>query len=212
MSSIAQESWSAFDPQIAKIYLDGYGSPSGRSKILMASVLKELYSTRNFHLADFGCGNGHLYGFFRDQGLDLRYTGYDFSTALLQAAEERYPGDPNVSFQASNIQDPQMDGPPADIALFSHVLEMLESPGAALAAARRLAPRIMIRFFEPPVERHDLVELRHMEVGPNEPKVPYLRRCFADDFYDLLLTRAGCRSVDVHQVDGDKDQIHILNF
>ena len=105
-----------------------------------------------------------------------------------------------------------MEGAAADIVLFSHVLETLECPGGGLAAARRLAPRIMIRFFEPPVPRHDLVALRYMDVGPNEPKVPYLRRSFDADFYDLLLIKAGCRSLDVHQVDGDKDQIHILNF
>ena len=212
MNSLAKDSWSAFDAQTAKIYLDGYGHPSERSKILMASVLAEQFGKEQFHLADFGCGNGHLYGFFAMRGLNLRYTGYDFSTSLLEAAHEKYPGDDRVAFKDADIQDPDMEGAPADIVLFSHVLETLECPGGALAAARRLAPRIMIRFFEPPVQRHDLVSLRHMEVGPNEPKVPYLRRSFDTDFYDLLLIKAGCRSIDVHQVEGDKDQIHILNF
>jgi len=212
MNSLVKNSWSAFDAETAKVYLDGYGHPSERSKVLMASVLTELFGTQQFHLADFGCGNGHLYGFFRQRGLNLRYTGYDFSTSLLQAATEKYPDDDRAVFQEADIQDPEMSGATADIALFSHVLEMLECPGGALAAARRLAPRIMIRFFEPPAPRHDLVELRHMDVGPNEPKVPYLRRSFDSDFYDLLLIKAGCRSVDVHQVDGDKDQVHILNF
>ena len=178
----------------------------------MASVLAELFGTAQFHVADFGCGNGHLYGFFAGRGLNLRYTGYDFSTSLLEAAHERYPGDDRVAFKEADIQNPGMEGAPADIVLFSHVLEMLECPGGALAAARRLAPCIMIRFFEPPAPRHDLVALRHMEVGSNQPQVPYLRRSFDIDFYDLLLIKAGCRSVDIHQVDGDKDQIHILNF
>ena len=212
MNSLAKESWSAFDAETAKLYLDGYGHPSERSKILMASVLTELFGTRQFHLADFGCGNGHLYGFFRQRGLNLRYTGYDFSTSLLEAARQKYPSDDRVLFHEADIQDPSMKGAAADIVLFSHVLEMLECPGGSLAAARCLAPRIMVRFFEPPVPRHDLVALRHMDVGPHEPKVPYLRRSFDADFYDLLLIKADCRLVDVHQVEGDKDQIHILNF
>ena len=212
MNSLVKQSWSAFDAETANIYLDGYGHPSERSKILMASVLTELFGTREFHLADFGCGNGHLYGFFRQRGLNLRYTGYDFSTSLLEAARQKYPGDERVLFREADIQDPAMKGTAADIVLFSHVLETLECPGGGIAAARGLSPRIMVRFYEPPADRHDLVALRHMEVGPHEPKVPYLRRSFDAAFYDLLLIKAGCRSADIHQVEGDKDQIHILNF
>ena len=212
MNSLVKNSWSAFDAETAKIYLDGYGHPSERSKILMASVLTELFGTQQFHLADFGCGNGHLYGFFRQRGLNLRYTGYDFSTSLLQAASEKYPGDDCVGFKEADIQDPEISGAPADIALFSHVLEMLECPGGALAAARRLAPRIMIRFFEPPAPRHDLVEIRKLDTGPGQPTSPYLRRSFSNDHYDMLLSAAGCRSIDVHRVDNDKDEIHVLNF
>jgi hypothetical protein len=34
----------------------------------------------------------------------------------------------------------------------------------------------------------------------------------SEAYYNLLLNEIGCRSVDVHQVDGDKDQIHLLRF
>jgi hypothetical protein len=212
MNSLIKDSWSAFDAETAKIYLDGYGYPSERSKLLMASVLREIFGTRQFHLADFGCGNGHLYGFFARQGLNLRYAGYDFSTSLMQAAREKYPGDGRVTFRDADIQDPAMEGAPADMVLFSHVLEMLECPGGALAAARHLAPRIMVRFFEPPTDRLDRVEIRKLDTGPGRPTAPYLRRSFSNDHYNMLLTAAGCRSVDIHRIDNDKDEIHVLNF
>src|SRR3569833_3667239 len=169
MNSLAKDSWSAFDAQTAKIYLDGYGHPSERSKILMASVLAEQFGKEQIHLADFGCGYGHLYGFFVKRGLNLRYTGYDFSTSLLEAAHEKYQGDDRVAFKDADIQDPDMEGAPADIVLFSHVLETLECPCGALSAARRLAPRIMIRFFEPPADRYDLVEIRKLDTGLGRP-------------------------------------------
>jgi SAM-dependent methyltransferase len=210
--SVSRESWSAFEPDIAKIYLDGFGHPSDRSKQLMASVLREIYGGREFHLADFGCGNGHLYGFFRSQGLNLRYTGLDFSTSLMQAARERYPDDDRVVFRECDIQDANADLGSADIVLYSHVIEMLESPGASLAAARRMAPTIMIRFFDPPAERYDRDEVRKMQVGEGDLAVPYLRRSMSLDYYNLLLTKIGCRTVDIHQVDGDKDEVHILQF
>lgn len=212
MISTIKQSWSAFDSKIAKAYLDGYGHPSERSKVLMASVLAELFGEREFRLADFGCGNGHLYSFFRNRGLNIRYIGYDFSTSLLDAARERHANDARADFVEADIQNSNLLAAAADIVLFSHVLEMLESPGAALAAARKLASCIIVRFFEPPADRFDLVELRQMEVGVNQPTVPYLRRSFSQNFYDLLLAEAGCRTVGIHQVLGDKDQVHILSF
>lgn len=210
--SVSQESWSAFEPDIAKIYLDGFGHPSDRSKQLMASILLEIYGDKEFHLADFGCGNGHLYGFFRSSGLNLRYTGLDFSTSLMQAARERYPNDDRVVFRECDIQDATADLGSADIVLYSHVVEMLESPGASLAAAKRMAPKIMIRFFDPPAERHDRVEIRKLDVGAGEPTMPYLRRSISMAYYELMLRDISCRSVDIHKVGGDLDEVHLIDF
>lgn len=210
--SIVKDSWSSFDADIARIYLNGFGHPSERSKHLMASVLLELYGDRPFHLADFGCGNGHLYGFFRERGLNLRYTGFDFSPVLLQAGREGYTGDPAVQLLERDIQDPDLDLGTADIVLYSHVLEMLESPGASLAAARKMAPRIMIRFFEPPADRHDLVQIRMLDVGRGEATSPYLRRSISMDYYQLLLSKLGSTSVNIHRVGDDKDEVHVVDF
>lgn len=210
--SVTKESWSSFEPDVAKVYLNGYGHPSDRSKHLVASVLKELFGKREFRIADFGCGNGHLYGFFRDCGLNLHYTGFDFSTSLLQAARELFPDDERAIFLDRDIQDPEADLGQADIVLYSHVLETLESPGASLAAARRMAPRIMVRFFDPPTERLDSSEIRRLSTGNNNTNVPYLRRSFSTGYYLLLLDGVRCKSVDVHQVEGDRDQVHLLNF
>ncbi len=210
--SIVKASWSSFDDNIAKIYLNGWGHPSERSKHLMASVLLELYGDRPFHLADFGGGNGHLYGFFRERGLNLRYTGFDFSPILLQAGRERFSGDDAAQFRECDIQEPDENLGVADIVLYSHVLEMLESPGASLALARKMAPRIMIRFFEPPAERHDLVQIRMLDVGRGEATMPYLRRSMSMDFYQLMLSKLGGSSVDIHRVGDDKDEVHVIGF
>jgi SAM-dependent methyltransferase len=211
MVSALKDSWSAFDRKIADIYLDGYGYPSVRSKELMASLLKDLYGQRSFRLADLGCGNGHLYGYFRSQELNCCYTGYDFSHVLLQSASAKYPGDESVRFIEADLQDLEMPAEPTDIALFSHVLEMLPSPEVALLIAKRIAPLVMVRFFEPPEHPHDLTELRMMAVGRETP-VPYLRRSMSLGYYNYLLSAVGCTNVDVHQVNGDKDQVHLLTF
>jgi SAM-dependent methyltransferase len=209
--SILQTSWSSFTRDIAKIYLNGFGSPSPRSKILMASVLRELFGNRSFSISDFGCGNGHLAGFFREQGLDIDYRGYDFSTSLLDAARDGFADDPRVRFFEADIEDPDLDIARSDVVLYSHVLEMLQSPQKSLLAAKRNASLVMVRFFEPPIGEFDVTQLLQMNIG-SDTTVPYLRRTMSAAYYNLILNEVGCTSVTVHQVDGDKDQIHLLRF
>jgi SAM-dependent methyltransferase len=209
--SFLKKSWSSFTPEIAKVYLDGYGHPSERSKILMVSVLKEQFGSREFRLADFGCGNGHLYDFFKQSGLACEYYGYDFSAALLDAARDRYADDPRGHFLEADIENPELSITRCDVTLYSHVLEMLQSPQRSLVAARKTSPLVMIRFFEPPEGEFDVTELLQMDVG-GSATVPYLRRTMSRAYYNLLLHEIGCQAVDVHQVDGDKDQIHVLRF
>jgi len=209
--STLKTSWSSFTPEVAKIYLDGYGFPSERSKGLMVSVLKEIFGENEFRLADFGCGNGHLCDFFQQAGLACDYYGYDFSAMLLEAARDRYVGNPRAHFLEVDIEDPELAVTRCDVTLYSHVIEMLQSPQRSLMAARKTSQLVMIRFFEPPEGEFDVTELRHMAIG-DSTTVPYLRRTMSSAYYNLLLSEVGCCSVDVHQVEGDKDQIHLLRF
>jgi hypothetical protein len=98
-----------------------------------------------------------------------------------------------------------------DVAIYSHVLEIIGSPESSLLAAKALAGRIMIRFFEPPDAEHDLVELREMEIGDGST-VPYLRRTMGRDYYRLILAKLGCMQVDVYQDETAKDQVHVLHY
>jgi hypothetical protein len=88
---------------------------------------------------------------------------------------------------------------------------MVASPERSLVAARRTAPIVMIRFFEPPVGEYDVTEVLQLDIG-GASTVPYLRRTMSKDYYNLLLNKVGCWSVEVHQVEGDKDQVHLLRF
>ena len=98
-----------------------------------------------------------------------------------------------------------------DVAIYSHVVEILGSPEHSIRRAAQLADAIAIRFFEPPEFDDDLVELREMEVGDGTA-VPYLRRKMSRDYYRMILAKSGCRSVDVYRDDFSKDQVHLLRF
>lgn len=42
-------------------------------------------------ILDYGCGTGGLYGWLRDQGIPVDYTGYDINPKLIEAARKKYP-------------------------------------------------------------------------------------------------------------------------
>lgn len=206
-----RRAWSAFSDDIAKKYLKGYGYPSTASRRLLREVLAELSDGRPLRLLDLGCGNAQLYEFFRETGLDFRYTGVDFSDVLLTAAIDALRDDSNVELIKGDIETLEGISGEFDFAIYSHVIELLSCPEASLRNARRVARRIAIRFYEPPEFDVDRVELRTMDVGDGRTE-PYLRRMMSRDYYRLILAKIGCTRVDIYQEAGDKDQIHILNF
>jgi SAM-dependent methyltransferase len=200
-------SWNAFSIQAAEEYLITSGFPSPESRDIVVAILSGLGRRRPASLLDIGCGNGSLYGALREQGARVEYTGVDVSEPLLAAARRAYPEAAFVEDDAERLARVTRG---FDVVLFSHVLEMLGSPQAALRRAAALAPLVIVRFFEPPDHPVDLVELREMDVG--DRTVPYLRRSMSRDYYRLLLADVGCTAVDVYRCEFAKDQVHVLRF
>jgi len=202
------DSWNAFSPEIASQYLKTYGHPSVSSKALLLDVVRQLTKQiKRPRVIDLGCGNGQLGEYFVQKDFDCNYTGVDFSDVLLEAGFHALP---HAHFVKDDVGTLASVTGSFDIALYSHVIEILASPEESLAAAKRISDKVVIRFFEPPDFEIDSVELKWMEVGSEKP-VPYLRRKMSRDYYRLILSRLGCKSVDVYR-DTTKDQVHVLHF
>jgi SAM-dependent methyltransferase len=214
--NVLERSWSSFSRGIAVRYLKTYGHPSETSKRLLVDVLEGLargplgVGARTVSILDLGCGNAQLYEYFKERGLRCNYTGVDFSEPLLDVARANHAGDAAASFVADDVVELGNVTGRFDVALYSHVLEMISSPEGSLRRASELAPTVVIRFFEPPEFEVDTVELREMEVGETET-VPYIRWQLSRDHYRLMLARTGCRQVDVYR-DITKDQVHVLHY
>lgn len=205
--SILQDSWGAFSKKTAKEYLKSFGSPSPESKLLLFEVLSNMPSSDKLNILDLGCGNANLAEFLNERGLRFSYTGVDFSETLLDAAKNAFS---NANFIQDDVNTLTKVKNQYDVAIYSHVIEMLPSPEASLLAAQKIAKKIVIRFFEPPEFETDWVELLSMDTGEGV-SVPYLRRRMSKDYYRLILSKMNCKSVDVYR-DGYKDQIHILHY
>jgi 2-polyprenyl-3-methyl-5-hydroxy-6-metoxy-1,4-benzoquinol methylase len=49
---------------------------------------------------DFGCGKGDFYGYLREKGIDVRYTGFDINEKFISIAASGYP---ECSFRTFDI-------------------------------------------------------------------------------------------------------------
>ena len=68
-------------------------------------------------VADIGCGLGDFFGFLVDRGHAVRYTGYDITPEMVDAARTRYP-DPAARFEVRDILDDALS-PPFDYVVAS---------------------------------------------------------------------------------------------
>ena len=57
-------------------------------------------------ILDFGCGKGDLYGFLRDHGVAVDYTGFDINGSLIALAREKFPG---ARFEVFDIDRDRLD-------------------------------------------------------------------------------------------------------
>ena len=201
------ESWGAFSPENASAYLKTFGHPAIGSKRILLDIMRSDASKVNPSILDLGCGNGQLYEFFKEQDWSCDYTGVDFSDALLDVARRQNPEATFIQGDVNNLSS--LINSKFDYVIYSHVIEMLESPERSLQEAIKTTDRVLIRFFEPPEFDVDTVELRDMDLGLG--KVPYLRRKMSRKYYQLILASVGCKQVDVYR-DMSKDQVHALYF
>ena len=206
--NVLGKSWDAFSPKRAKEYLRSFGHPSIGSKKLLTDVLKELNLGEVPSIIDLGCGNAQLLEYFQEQKFSCVYAGVDVSDSLLCVAKEMFP---NTQFIYDDVDTLEKVTDKYDIAVYSHVLEIIASPESSLLRAQQFAKKIAIRFFEPPEFEFDTVELREMEVGDGK-MAPYIRRKMSKDYYRLILAKMNCTRVDVYQDQSSKDQVHILHY
>lgn len=204
---ILLKAWNSFSPNIAHKYLKTFGYPSLNSKKILADIVRTYTKKRDLSVIDLGCGNAQLYGYFKENNIFCQYTGVDFSKPLLQVAQKEYP---EAFFVNDDIETLTKVHGRYDIAIYSHVIEMLSSPELSLSNTVKLAPIIIIRFFEPPEFQVDTVEIKEMNVGKG--CVNYIRRKMSKDYYCMILAKINCKKVDIYRDYTAKDQIHILHF
>lgn len=200
-------SWNSFSEREAEGYLKTSGHAATTSKNLLTYYLKKEAKDKKISIIDLGCGNGQLYETWKEAGLNFTYTGVDFSEPLLAVARKNYL---EAIFISDDVNTLERITDKYDVAVYSHVLEVLSSPETSLIRAKEIANKVFIRFFEPPEFKTDSVELKMMNVSSLLPHAPYLRRKMSKDYYRSLWQKAGFEKLETFKDESSKDQIHIL--
>lgn len=206
--SILKNSWGAFSEKAAEKYLDGFGNGSENSIEIVSEIIKGF--GENIKIVDFGCGNGQLIKKIINLGVSAHITGVDFSESLLNAALESLPDSNFINDDVIKLSKVTTN---YKIGIYSHVIEMLESPMESLLNASKICEIIIIRFFEPPNFELDSVEIKEMIVDEETNyKVPYIRRKISKNYYNLILNDIKCKKVEKYLDEYSKDEVHVLYF
>lgn len=72
-------------------------------------VLAEVGPWEGMSVADIGCGLGDFFGFLRDRGHSVKYTGYDITPEMIDAARAKFP-DPTACFEVRDILEEGLSG------------------------------------------------------------------------------------------------------
>lgn len=98
---------------------------------------------------DLGCGFGETYSLFRQNGIDIDYTGIDLIPVFIDTARERYP---EARFEMGRIQEIPYPDNSFDVASARCVLEHLPDPAPAIEEMARVAGMVVIVWFKWPGE------------------------------------------------------------
>ncbi|MFC5758731.1 class I SAM-dependent methyltransferase [Rhizobium sp. GCM10022189] len=72
-------------------------------------LLKLVAAAKPYTLCDIGCGYGALLDYISDLGHSIRYIGLDVSSAMVNAARQRFVHNPNARFEIASRPDTLVD-------------------------------------------------------------------------------------------------------
>ncbi len=69
------------------------------------NALLDIGDFRGSKVLDFGCGKGDFYGFLKERGIEVNYTGLDINRNLIDLARQKYP---EVDFRTFDISTQEL--------------------------------------------------------------------------------------------------------
>ena len=195
------ENWGALyeDPHIL-----GFGLRMRKQRVL------ELFDQPGGKILDVGCGPGVMVEDFLERG--CQFWGVDLSSKMIEEAHKRLGYRPNVHLalgQAECLDYPDgffdavlavgvIDYTEEEIALGEMIRVLRPGGTLLLSAANRYSPEVLWRryAFYPTI---DLIRPLYFRVTrqAQRPKLTHIQRAYTERVIERLLSRSGCKVVDV---------------
>jgi len=195
------ENWGALyeDPHIL-----GFGLRMRKQRVL------ELFDQPGGKILDVGCGPGVMVEDFLERG--CQFWGVDVSSKMIEEAHKRLGYRPNVHLalgQAECLDYPDaffdavlalgvIDYTEEEIALGEMIRVLRPGGTLLLSAPNRYSPEVLWRrhAFYPTI---DLIRPLYFRVTrqAQRPKLTHIQRAYTEQVIERLLSRSGCKVVDV---------------
>ena len=75
---------------------------SQESQELRFSVLAQVGQLSGASVLDVGCGMGDFFGWLKQEGIEVKYTGIDITPKMIEVAQQRFP---EAKFELKNLLD-----------------------------------------------------------------------------------------------------------
>ena len=102
----------------AAAYMRSYGNPAESSKRLLVDVLKRHVRARPMRVLELGCGNGQIYEYLLERGVEPLYVGVDFSSALLDVARVTFEQDDRARWVLDDVNTLEAIDERFDVAIY----------------------------------------------------------------------------------------------
>jgi SAM-dependent methyltransferase len=79
---------------------------SSKGQMLRHRSMLDVGDINNSKILDFGCGKGDFFKFLIDNGVKVKYSGFDINEKLISLAEQKYPG---IDFRVFDIDRDILD-------------------------------------------------------------------------------------------------------
>lgn len=86
--------------------IEALASGSDDRRKMRFNVLKEIGINDGDSVLDLGCGFGDLFAYFKEIGLNVKYTGIDINPAIIDNAKIRFP---ETDFRVVDIQEASIE-------------------------------------------------------------------------------------------------------
>ena len=151
-------------------------------------IVKNLVEEGAKNILDVGCGTGLDYAEYKENGINIEYSGVDVTPYFIGKLKEKYE---NATFKVGRAQEIPWEDNSFDIVSSRHVLEHLNDPNNVLKEMTRVSKRwVMNTFFRLGGKtKYQKSKRGNLEVVVNDYSADEMRKMFENNGLKIIIEK-----------------------